>query len=92
MDTTVSATLDAVGPTTTLTVQTGANYTYLLSWSAIDDSLGAGVREYTVYVSVDGHSYVPLALHSKATTFTYLAAAGVTPRFLVLAADHAGIV
>ena len=86
----VTATLDAAAPTTTLTVQAGANNTYLLTWSAVDDALGSGVREYTVYVSLDGHNYTPLALHSTATTFTYLAATGATPQFLVLSADNAG--
>jgi hypothetical protein len=41
----VTATLDATAPTTTLTVQAGANNTYLLTWSAVDDALGSGVRE-----------------------------------------------
>ncbi len=86
----VTATLDAAAPTTTLTVQAGANNAYLLSWSAVDDALGSGVREYTVYFSLDGHNYTPLAIHSTATTFTYLASAGATPQFLVLSADNAG--
>ena len=86
----VSATLDAVPPTTSLSIQPNSGNTFLLTWSAADDALGSGVREYTLYVTLDGHNYTPIALHDTDTSFTYTGSSGSQPQFLVLAADNAG--
>src|SRR5690606_2965441 len=86
----VSATLDAGAPTTALTVQPSGNNVHLLNWAATDDVGGSGIREYTVYVSLDGRNYSVLLLRTTDTTHTYIGPAGSTPKFLVLAADNAG--
>ncbi|MCI0535453.1 MAG: putative Ig domain-containing protein, partial [Verrucomicrobiales bacterium] len=83
------AVLDALAPTTVVDVrQAGATYT--VNWTATDDSLGSGVKEYTVYVSRDGG---PFILHVRRTTDTGLVYEGVedsVTTFLVRAQDNAG--
>jgi subtilase family serine protease len=86
----VTARLDNVAPTSTLTAQAVSGNRYLLEWSALDDALGSGVLQYSVYVSLDGRSYSALAAQTTQTTLSYVAPENSTPQFLVLAADVAG--
>ncbi len=86
----VSNTLDAVAPTTTLVVQDLGRGGYSLSWKAVDDSLGSGVASYSVYVSVNGGSYVAWKSDTTTTSGIYEAGGTNTASFLVLALDRAG--
>ena len=62
---TVTATIDAVAPVTALTVQAFGNGTYALQWTVRDNALGAGVKDSTVYVSLNGAPFSPF--RSKTT-------------------------
>ncbi|TVR47529.1 MAG: tandem-95 repeat protein, partial [Puniceicoccaceae bacterium] len=86
----VALTFDTEAPVSAWTAQPGPNNTFTVSWEAEDQALGSGVREYSVYVSLDGQNYTPLLTRTDLTSATYTAPAGSQPLFLVLAADHAG--
>ncbi len=87
---TVSATLDAVPPTTTYSVTDLGNSQYFIQWQATDDAGGSGVANSTVYVSLDDGAWQPADQYTTANSFTFQGAAGVTAQFLVLSADNAG--
>ncbi|MGE4182659.1 MAG: putative Ig domain-containing protein, partial [Limisphaerales bacterium] len=85
-----SARLDNAAPVSTLTTQTLPGNRYLLEWSAVDDPLGSGVLQYSVYVSLDGRFYSALETQTTSTSLSYAALDERVPQFLVLAADVAG--
>ncbi|HDR14303.1 MAG TPA: hypothetical protein ENN79_02220, partial [Desulfobacteraceae bacterium] len=89
------ATLDMTAPVTSYQVQnlgvgaTGRT-TYRLTFAAEDDAEGSGVKDYSVYVSVDGGVWQTFKRRITETSVTYEAPAGSTAEFVVLAADNAG--
>ena len=86
-------TLDTGAPSSAVTsadpVATGA-CARLVSWSGVDDVGGSGIKDYTVYVSVDdGPDYVWLA-STTATSGTFSVQCGRTYRFYTRARDNVG--
>ena len=82
-------------PATTLAVvnlgigQTG-KISYSLSFAATDDEEGAGVKDHTVYVSLDRGVWEVWKRRTTLTELIYEAPAGSTAEFIVLSADNAG--
>ena len=68
---TVSATLDAVPPTTTYSVTDLGNGQYFIQWRAADDAAGSGVANSTVYVSLDDGAWQPADQYTTANSFTF---------------------
>ncbi|MCL4179872.1 MAG: tandem-95 repeat protein, partial [Verrucomicrobia bacterium] len=87
---TVAATIDAVAPVTTLMVQTLGNGTYALQWTARDNPLGAGVKDSTVYVSLNGAPFSPFRTKTTETALWFESPGGLPATFLVLSSDAAG--
>lgn len=83
-------TLDAVPPVTTFTVQAAGGNSYSITWSGSDDPTGSGVKDFTLYQSVDGGGYAPVVQRTALTSYVVQAAAGEARTFLVRASDNAG--
>ncbi|MHC1770058.1 MAG: CARDB domain-containing protein [Verrucomicrobiia bacterium] len=86
----VTNTIDAIAPTTTLTVEQVGNGLYSLQWTAQDNELGAGVKDSTVYVSLKGGPYLAVLTKTTETSWLYESVEGASPKFLVLSCDAAG--
>ncbi|MCC6235200.1 MAG: putative Ig domain-containing protein, partial [Verrucomicrobiales bacterium] len=81
--------LDRAAPVTTVTVrQVGT--TYALDWLAVDDALGSGVKEYNVYLSLDGGPFVLHVARTEEMSLVYESTLGLDAVFLVRAQDQAG--
>jgi RHS repeat-associated protein len=85
-------TLDASKPTSTVEVlPTLVNETqFLVKWNGQDDSTGAGLTGYTVYVSKDGGTYSPWLENTPLSEATYAGERGHTYAFYSIARDNAG--
>jgi uncharacterized repeat protein (TIGR01451 family) len=59
-----------------------------VEWSGSDD--GAGIWDYTVYVSVDGGTYTAWLANTTATSTTYPGSLGHAYRFYTVARDQLG--
>ncbi len=83
------AMVDAVAPVTVVNIaQTGNTYT--LDWSATDATAGSGVKEYTVYVSLNGGPFFVSLTRTTNTSMVYESRDGLAATVLVLAQDAAG--
>ena len=84
-------TLDAVPPTSSLTVQSlaGGN-AKLVQWQAEDDAGGSGVQHVTVYVAEDGGDFRIWQRQTTETEAVFTGEAGVSYEFLAIATDNAG--
>jgi hypothetical protein len=89
---TLSQTLDAVAPTTTLTatplMENGSDIQ--VTWHAEDDAGGSGVKHVTVYVAEDGGDFKIWLRQTTDTSAVYQGSAGHRYEFLALATDDAG--
>ena len=87
-------TLDGQAPASHLTATpvTGTDGSFVVSWNATDDPLGAGVKHVTVYVAIDGGDYRiwKRQVAAESGTDLYAGQAGRTYEFLSLATDVAG--
>lgn len=63
---------------------------FLVSWTGLDDEAGSGVRDYTVYVSVDGGEFSIWQADTDLTEAIYIGAAGHTYSFYSTVRDWAG--
>ncbi|MEM4407020.1 MAG: hypothetical protein QXS68_08245, partial [Candidatus Methanomethylicaceae archaeon] len=91
MDTkTIVNTIDALGPTTTLTVQNLGNGAYHLNWKAEDDILGSGVKDHTVFVSYNDGPFFAYLRWTKDTSLLFKGKASDRVSFVVLSCDQAG--
>jgi hypothetical protein len=61
-----------------------------LQWSGVDAEGGSGLASFTVYVSVDGGTFLPFLSNTTETAATYTGQAGHTYAFYSLGRDHAG--
>jgi len=86
----VLATIDSVAPVTDLNISKSPAGVYTLDWTAQDDSLGSGVRHFSIFVSGDGLRYSALDLRTTDTRYTFDGSPGSELVFLVLATDNAG--
>ena len=91
----ISHTLDALAPTTTLTVTSNGNNaqgqpTYKVSWKASDDA--SEVKHVTVYVSEDGADFLiwKKQVAGAESTVLFTGQAGKRYEFLAVATDNAG--
>ena len=87
----ISDTLDVGRPTSTiqkLPAWSPANFT--VSWSGQDDTGGSGIAGYTVYYSVDGGAYSPLASNTQATSIPFAGTEGHVYYFTVISTDNVG--
>ncbi|HND51258.1 MAG TPA: putative Ig domain-containing protein, partial [Pirellulaceae bacterium] len=87
---TVAVSLDAAAPTTSYDVAELGAGSYRVSWTTTDDTLGSGVKDSTVYASVDDGPYFIYEAKTNNTSLIYTGVAGETVRFLVLSSDNAG--
>ncbi len=87
----VEQTLDAKAPTTTLDVRhLAGGDDYQVSWQAVEDAGGSGVKHVTVYVAEDGGDFKIWLKQTADTTGVYQGQSGHTYEFLALATDNAG--
>jgi len=65
-------TIDALPPASTVTAEVIEDYNIQLNWTGEDDPNGSGIKDYTIYVSVDGGDYLPYLTHTtnNSTVFT----------------------
>jgi hypothetical protein len=89
---TASSTLDASAPQTTLKATPVAvgGADFLVTWQAVDEPGGSGVRHTTVYVRVDGGAWTIWQRQTTETQAIYEGQLGHTYTFLALSADNAG--
>ncbi len=89
---TVTNTVDAVAPTTTLTATpiVPGSSDYQVQWTATDDDGGSGVQGVTVYVAEDGGDYQIWLDQTTTTSGIYDGPPGHSYQFLALATDNAG--
>ncbi|NNE45319.1 MAG: choice-of-anchor D domain-containing protein [Rhodothermales bacterium] len=84
-------TIDAEPPTSRVTfadpVSSGE---WNVSWVAEDDEGGSGVRDYTLYVSVDGESFTPYESGVMDPSALYIGSPERLHSFFSVAADNAG--
>ncbi len=86
-------TLDAVAPASQVNAFAEAITSlteFLVSWAGLDDEAGSGVRDYTVYVSVDGGEYSIWQADTDLTEAIYIGASGHTYSFYSTVRDWAG--
>ncbi len=86
-------TLDSGVPESHVTAFANATTTlneFLVSWVGEDDAAGSGVRDYTVYVSVDGGDYVVWQADTALNEAIYIGATGRTYSFFSTVRDNAG--
>ncbi|PNY36139.1 hypothetical protein C2E31_14500 [Rhodopirellula baltica] len=89
--TTQTAVLDAVAPTSTVSVLPLGGNRYEVQWSSADDQGGSGIATYSLLVSLDGGTrYRSVLYRTDETSFVYKAEEGQSPLFLVRAIDNAG--
>ena len=86
----LTGTVDAIAPVTQLTVESVGGGVYNLSWIAHDDAFGAGVKDSTVYVSIDGGAYTTFRDQLTETTIKFVSPNALPAKFIVLSSDHAG--
>lgn len=84
--------LDAVAPVSELhaLVDSSENNVISLSWSAMDDAGGVGVRDYELFVSADHGPLTLVEEEIEDTIFIYEAVPGFQYGFVVLATDSVG--
>jgi hypothetical protein len=89
---TYSNTIDAVAPTSSVAglpaCETSTDFT--VTWSGSDDTGGAGVGVYDVYVSDNGGAYATWMARTPDTSGTFTGVSGHRYRFYSVATDSAG--
>ena len=86
-------TVDALPPTTMMTLlpERTNRVSFTVRWSGEDDEGGSGLRDYTVWVSVDGQPYQVWLNNTAQTQAVFDAQPGShVYAFYVTASDHAG--
>lgn len=85
-------TIDAEAPTSRanpLPAQV-ADTTFVVTWSAQDDSAASGIQDVTLYSSVDGEPFQVAASGITDTSFTFTGEFGRSYGFFTIARDNAG--
>jgi hypothetical protein len=65
----VVATVDATAPATTFRVLNLGNGAYQIDWEAADDLFGAGVKDHTVFVAIEGGAFFGALRRTTASTY-----------------------
>ena len=89
---TVTDTLDAVAPTSTVAPlpATEEDQDFTVSWSGQDDTDGSGLAFYSIYVSDNGGPFTPWLSGTTDTSDTYNGQPGHTYAFYSVATDNVG--
>ncbi|MEX2646227.1 MAG: CARDB domain-containing protein, partial [Gaiellaceae bacterium] len=89
---TVTSTLDGSAPETTLTATSLAagSSDYVVTWQAVDEDGGSGVRHTTVYVRPDDGEWTIWQRQTTETQGVYEGVPGRAYQFLALSVDNAG--
>jgi hypothetical protein len=84
-------TIDALAPESRVEPLAGFmnRITFDLHWSGQDDSLGSGIRDFTIYVSDNGTPYAPCC-QTTDTSFTFTGEPSHHYRFYSIATDNVG--
>ncbi|WP_372897880.1 CARDB domain-containing protein, partial [Stieleria sp.] len=84
--------VDVAAPVTTVTsTPIGADGSrFEVTWDAVDETDGSGVKHVTVYVAQDGGDFAIWQRQSTEASGIYVGDAGSTYEFLALATDQAG--
>jgi len=85
-----SNTIDNTKPTSKVSPlpPTETSYSFLVQWSGTD--IGAGLQDFTVYVSDNGGPFTPWLTNTTATQGTYNGIGGHTHSFYAIARDLVG--
>ncbi|HUY33447.1 MAG TPA: DUF4214 domain-containing protein [Pirellulales bacterium] len=87
----ISNTIDAVAPTSSVTVlPTDSPPNFTVSWSGQDDAGGSGIASFSVYVSDNNAPFTPLLTDTTATSTVFTGHPGHTYDFFSVATDNAG--
>ena len=89
----ISNTLDAIDPTSAVLAfgsATTADGNILVQWGGQDDAEGSGVRDYVVWVSVNGGDFSIWLVDTELTEAIYIGEDGNTYSFYSTARDNAG--
>ena len=83
---------DTVAPESQLSVKDLGNANYEVTWQAVDDALGSGVRHVSVYYAADGGDFSiwQRQIEGEAGSAIFSGATGISYEFLTLATDIAG--
>jgi hypothetical protein len=84
-------TIDAGAPSSTANVAKYVGSKFTVSWVGADDSGGAGIDHYDVYVSDNGGAFTPFLLDTTDTSATFTGVIGHTYGFYSVATDGVGI-
>ncbi|RLG89855.1 hypothetical protein DRO34_06585 [Candidatus Bathyarchaeota archaeon] len=83
-------TIDALPPSSNVTAEVIDDYNIQLNWTGEDDQNGSGIRDYTIYVSVDGGDYLPYLTHTTNNSTVFTGEPGHTYAFYSIARDNVG--
>ena len=83
-------TIDALPPASNVTAEVIDDYNIQLNWTGEDDQNGSGIRDYTIYVSVDGGDYLPYLTHTTNNSTVFTGEPGHTYAFYSIARDNVG--
>ena len=83
-------TIDALPPASTVTAEVMEDYNIQLNWTGEDDPNGSGIKDYTIYVSVDGGDYLPYLTHTTNNSTVFTGEPGHTYTFYSIARDNVG--
>lgn len=83
-------TIDAVSPGSDISLATLATDTVTLFWGGSDDAGGTGIRDYSLYYSENGGTYLLYRNHITGTTEKFIGTPGNTYCFFTLAYDNTG--
>jgi hypothetical protein len=81
-------TIDDTGPASQVTSATATSTGVSVQWAGNDG--GAGIRDFTIFVSENGGAFAPWLSNTTATSDTFPATCGKTYGFYSVATDQAG--
>lgn len=83
--------IDAVAPISAIQpLPSLVDNTFTISWTAQDDSLGSGVKEYALYYSKNNGPYTLYKKNIDSTHITFTGDKGAVYSFYTIATDHTG--
>ena len=83
--------IDALAPVSSVApLPSLVDNVFTISWTAKDDTLGSGVKEYALYYSKNNGPYTLHQKHIDSTHLSFTGEKGATYSFYTLATDHTG--
>lgn len=83
-------TIDAVAPTSSVSLLAINGTTATIQFNGIDDTDGSGVRDYDLFLAQDSSNYVTYLSSATDSAFTFTGVVGSTYYFFTLATDNTG--